>query len=373
LPPSNDSLSAVPAPPDTFDEQLSWSPLWRRVATADDLQRPTRVYCFRAERRAAERWFRERTGRAPESVQALDGVLQRWATLAPPQPGEQALVFGERLRSKATQLARLGDGRLLYAADPGLAGTRTAPDYWAKHRGALERLWHALADLESRLTLASIVRQRTTGELGYLRVARFAEYCHPLVKAEPGELVVDAGAFNGATSAAFARRVGRSGRVYAFEPSRRNRRLIRQRLLRPWNWTLSVEVVPAALADVVGQGHFDARRGGSSALRSAGAGLELEPTLITTLDAFSADRPRIDLISLDVEGAEPAVLAGAARLIEQQRPKLQVSVYHSLTHLFELPLMLLERYRDYTLYLGHHDVYSTETDAYLVPRERLRA
>ena len=65
------------------------------------------------------------------------------------------------------------------------------------------------------------------------------------------------------------------------------------------------------------------------------------------------------------------MLAGAERLIGEQRPKLQISVYHSLSHLFEIPLRFLERHRDYALFLGHHDVYSTETDAYLVPRERL--
>jgi hypothetical protein len=32
-----------------------------------------------------------------------------------------------------------------------------------------------------------------------------------------------------------------------------------------------------------------------------------------------------------------------------------------------------QKYPSYALFLGHHDVYSTETDVYLVPRERLRA
>lgn len=67
------------------------------------------------------------------------------------------------------------------------------------------------------------------------------------------------------------------------------------------------------------------------------------------------------------------MLAGAKRLIAEQRPKLQISVYHALSHLFELPLQLLEQHPDYALFLGHHDVHSTETDAYLVPRERLRS
>jgi|GEM_PF-6121409 len=358
---------------DTLDAQVNGSPLLRRVATRADLARPSALYCFRGEAVAARAWFREQTGRAPEQLVTMDGALQKWKRVAAP-PGElHVVLFGERLRTKATRLAARGFVELLYATDPKLAQTRTAPDFLERHRGALEQLWQALEDTESRLVLASIVRQRITGELGYLRVSQFAEYCHPLVSAEPGETVIDAGAFNGATSASFARRVGRRGLVYAFEPGTENLRLIRRRLRRPWNWLLRVQVVPQAISDSVGNGYFEAGRGGSGTLRGAAEEPGVEPTPLTTLDHFASTHRKIDLISLDIEGAEPAALAGADRLIREQRPKLQVSIYHALTHLFEIPLALRDKYPDYALFLGHHDVYSTETDAYLVPRERLRA
>lgn len=355
---------------DSLEAQVSRSPLLRSVASAADLAKPSALCCFRRETAQAVAWFRERTGRAPERLVTLDGAVRKWKPVASAEPALPIVLFGERLRAKATRLAAHGCAELRYAADPQLAQTRTAPDFFDRNRAALELLWRALEDEESRLVLASIVRQRVTGELGYLRVSRFPEYCHPRVKAERGEVVVDAGAFNGATSASFARRVGRRGLVYAFEPSRANRRLIHQRLRLPWNWLLRVQVVPQALSDSVGSGYLEAGRGGSGKLRDA-AGAEVEPTALTTLDHFARASRKIDLISLDVEGAEPAVLAGADRLIREHRPKLQISVYHALSHLFELPLLLRDKYPDYALFLGHHDVYSTETDAYLVPREQL--
>jgi FkbM family methyltransferase len=357
---------------ETLQAMVEAAPLLRRVATSEDLQRPTALCCFRRERAAATAWFRRQTGRAPEQLVALDGVLRRWAPFQP-QAELQTVLFGERLRVKATRLAGQGAGELLYAADPRLGSYRTAPDYIERHRDAVELLWRSLEDEESKLILAALLRQRTTGDLGYLRVSRFAEYCHPQVKAEPGEAVIDAGAFNGATSASFARSVGRRGVVYAFEPSSDNRALIRKRLRYPWNWALRVHVVPLAISDSVGKAYFDARGGGSGALRQAGGEQDVEAVQVTTIDHFAAESRKIDLISLDVEGAEPAVLKGAARLIREQRPKLQISVYHQLSHLVELPLAMLETYPDYALFLGHHDVYSTETDAYLVPRERLRS
>jgi FkbM family methyltransferase len=356
---------------DNLLAQIERSPLLRRVATAADLSKPSALCCFARERATALAWFREQTGRAPERVFALDGAVRPWKPLSvrEREPALQLVLFGERLRAKATRLSAQGHEQLLFAADPKLAATRTAPDYLERHREQLELLWQSLADAESRLVLASILRQRLTGDCGYLRVARYPEYCHPQVLAEPGDVVVDAGAFNGATSAAFARSVGLRGMVYAFEPSQKNRQLIRRRLRLPWNWLLRVQVQPQALSDAVGSGQFEEGRGGSGKLTNA-AGSQL--TELTTLDEFASKSRKLDLVSLDVEGSEPAVLAGAQSVIERQRPKLQISVYHSLTHLFELPLQLLERYPDYALFLGHHDVYSTETDAYLVPRERLQ-
>ncbi len=356
----------------SLDEQIHQTPLVRRVANAQDLRQPTRLCCFGSERRNAHDWFRQLAQRAPDDLAVLDDRFHRWR-LPAPDPELGHVVFGERLRAKATRLASHGCERLLYATDPRLTPRRYAPDYLEQNHVQFERLWQALEDDESRLVLGAILRQRSSGDLGYLRVSQYPEYFHPIVKAEPGESVVDAGAFNGATSAAFARSVGRRGRVYAFEPSRDNRGRIRRRRLRPWNLGLRIEVVPEALADMVGEAHFDEGRGGSGSLREGAAPgpARAEAVPVTTLDEFTKSGRRVDVISLDVEGAEPRVLAGAERLIEAQRPKLQISVYHSHLHLFELPLRLLDRYPDYALFLGHHDIYSTETDAYLMPRERL--
>lgn len=356
---------------ETLETLVSRTPRLRRVATREDLSRPTALRCFRREARAAGSWFRKQTGRAPESLLPLDTPWRRWQSLKLP-PGLQSILFGEQLRSKATWLATHGLTELLYAEDPKLGGFRTAPDFLERHRGPLESLSCALADDESRLVLAALLKQRITGDHGYLRVSQFPEYFHPRVRAEAGEVVVDAGAFNGATSASFARSVGRRGLVYAFEPSRDNRRLIQRRLRRPWNWLLPIVVVPQALSDQVGDGYFEKGRGGSGQLRATAGDVPVEPSQVTTLDDFAKTSRKIDLISLDIEGAEPAALAGAERLISEQRPKLQVSIYHSLPHLFEIPLRLLEQHPDYVMFLGHHDVHSTETDAYLIPRERLR-
>jgi hypothetical protein len=91
------------------------------------------------------------------------------------------------------------------------------------------------------------------------------------------------------------------------------------------------------------------------------------------LDSFLRERgdARCDLISLDVEGAEREALDGARKTIARHRPVLQVSIYHTLADLFELPLHIHHEHRDYMFFVGHHNTYSTETDLYAVPKERL--
>lgn len=113
---------------DALEAQVDRSPLLRRVATSVDLSKASALYCFRREKAAALLWFRQQAGRAPERLVTMDGALEKWKRLAALEPALQTIVFGERLRSKATRLAAHGFGELLYAADPKLAQTRTAPN-----------------------------------------------------------------------------------------------------------------------------------------------------------------------------------------------------------------------------------------------------
>jgi FkbM family methyltransferase len=147
---------------------------------------------------------------------------------------------------------------------------------------------------------------------------------------EPGMSAVDVGANIGAFTASFAVAVAPTGRVHAFEPLEAARR----RLLRTLelNSLVNVIVSPAAVSN----------EGGKSKLFSYGPGFESWSTLAprtikladrtldtatseivetTTLDDYCehAGVARIDLLKIDVEGAEQRVLRGAPRLLEEGR------------------------------------------------------
>lgn len=122
----------------------------------------------------------------------------------------------------------------------------------------------------------------------------------------PGDRFWDAGAHKGYVALAAARRVGSSGRVVAFEPSRRNLTALRRHVA--WNRMRNLDVVPAALGAERGRARFGGT--GSSITYRLGAGDEVVD--VRTIAGLVADgRPAPTVLKVDVEGAEAEVLEGA--------------------------------------------------------------
>ena len=85
-----------------------------------------------------------------------------------------------------------------------------------------------------------------------------------------------------------------------------------------------------------------------------------------TLDGFveRAGLDRLDLVKLDIEGAELSALQGARETIRRFRPRLQICLYHQFQDLWELPLFVRELVPEYRLYVGHHSLDHLDTVLY---------
>jgi FkbM family methyltransferase len=155
----------------------------------------------------------------------------------------------------------------------------------------------------------------------------------------PGMTFVDAGANDGIYTVFAAKRVGPAGTVWAFEPSRREQERLRFNLELNG---LEACVFPVALADIHGQAEFtvsDAEHQGQSTLGAfAHDGVQVqgkEIVEVRRLDDLLREDPlaRIDVLKLDVEGAELRVLRGAEGTIERYRPYVLMEVSEgSLRH-----------------------------------------
>lgn len=147
----------------------------------------------------------------------------------------------------------------------------------------------------------------------------------------PGATFVDAGANTGWFSMLAASLVGPSGRVVAVEPNPANTELLRRSAED--NGFANVEAHTVALAE----------KPGVVALETDGSNGRIipldEPPLApvraawvvraTSLDSLLADAgvERVDAIKLDVEGAEPLVLAGAKGVLGRDRPVIVSEFY----------------------------------------------
>ena len=109
-----------------------------------------------------------------------------------------------------------------------------------------------------------------------------------------------------------------------------------------------------------GQVRF-AADGAASAI-SARGGSEVQ---CVSLDAVMAGAPAT-YIKMDIEGAEPQALRGARNIIQNQKPKLAICIYHDFRHLWEVPLYIKSLAPEYKIYLRHHTNLEYETVCYAV-------
>jgi len=140
---------------------------------------------------------------------------------------------------------------------------------------------------------------------------------------EPGHTFIDIGANIGYFTFMAAALVGVEGSVYAFEPNPDNIDLLELSIIA--NGFANVHLFPYAVAEVSQSFKLDA--GASSNARIIDFSAEAVPGLnmpqiveSVTLDETLADVIKIDMIKLDIEGAEPRAWQGMEEIVRKHRP-----------------------------------------------------
>lgn len=150
---------------------------------------------------------------------------------------------------------------------------------------------------------------------------------------KPGMVFVDVGANDGYYTLFAARRIGNTGRVLAFEPSSRERANLERNIAR--NRLANVTVLPVALGVECGRADLRLAEGGHSGHNTFGSfandGVKaerVETVEMSTLDkvAKELNLDRIDVMKIDVEGAEANVIAGGRRILEAMRPLILLEI-----------------------------------------------
>lgn len=276
------------------------------------------------------------------TVEAPAEALERWA-------GDAAFVVTIFTPAAAAVRRQLEEAGALVVPWQLLAlrhHRRFLPYLRIDHPGSLLRragevgdAFALLGDDRSRHHYVGEVAWRLTFDPGRLAPHRpiAEQYFDPeVVTVGPDERFVDGGAYDGDTVRELLRRTGgRTGGVLAVEADPDN-----AARLDAWVATLPAEqrsliaTAAVAVADRRATVRFDAAGTTGSALADAGLEVPAAP-----LDELAADL-RPTLVKLDLEGAEPLALTGAAGLLRAGATRWAVCLYHQLDHLWTLPLQI---------------------------------
>ena len=240
----------------------------------------------------------------------------------------------------------------------------------------VQRVYDNLVDEESRIIYKEILQYRITEELKLTKdafsrsIAKGCQYFDcDIVKLTADEVFVDGGAYVGDTIDSFANySEGKFSHVYAFEANTANCELLSE-MCSVLKISDKVDIMPYAMLNEEKEVFFcvsveDAGSGYGKVVENSGGKL----VQAMPLDSLLGDS-RITYIKMDIEGAELSALRGAKHIIESQRPKLAICIYHSVNDIYEIPLYLMEICKDYKFYVRHYSSYGTESVFYAIPNE----
>jgi FkbM family methyltransferase len=183
----------------------------------------------------------------------------------------------------------------------------------------------------------------------------------PPVAAQPGEIALDIGGCWGDTALYLASLVGPSGRVLTFEFDPANLAVMRTNLALNPELAERIEIIEAALWDQSGA-DLPFASGGRMTIVGTDAGTSERVRTLTLDDALrQAGVDRVDFVKMDVEGAEPRVLAGASTVLGRDRPRLAIAAYHRDDDLVVLPAAIREAAAEYRFYLQSSSPLEDET------------
>ena len=259
------------------------------------------------------------------------------------------LAFGTTLDSVKEFIASLDRKHSLRIPDvPLYGGELFDMAYFEAHRDILTQTADLFADDVSRKLFYDAVNFRLTGRTEYLTdtgdaVTSLAE----LFGDQNIGIMVDGGAFKGDSAAEFIEGV-HPAEILAVEADPRT--FAKLSAYAETEERAKVTPVHAALFDCDGEMEYvssGSRGSGKNGQNHRASGKTVP---MRTLDTLCAGRT-IDLIKLDVEGAEESALNGGRETILRDQPNMAVSLYHRTDDLYALVNEVHDLLPEHRLYL----------------------
>ncbi len=184
-----------------------------------------------------------------------------------------------------------------------------------------------------------------------------------VIGAAPGDVVIDGGACWGDVSLFFADKVKESGKVYSLEFIPDNLDVFRKNMELNPHLADNVKVIDQPLWSESNVSVYYRNAGpGSKVSMQEFDGYDGVVKTTTIDDVVSHENlTRVDLVKMDIEGAEQHALKGAEETLRRFIPKLAITVYHSMNDFANIIHAINNMNLGYRFYLGHFTIFHEET------------
>ncbi|MFA5840245.1 MAG: FkbM family methyltransferase [Candidatus Margulisiibacteriota bacterium] len=171
---------------------------------------------------------------------------------------------------------------------------------------------------------------------------------------------INCGAYNGDSVKRLNALLGKIEALACFEPDLENYRLLTKYLSSmPDEIAQCILSFPCGVFSNDTQLHFETGNQVNSTISDKGASFIQCVMLDHALPGFNPT-----FINMNIEGAELDALMGAEQTIRKNKPDLAICVYHSPSHVWEIPLFLKSLQLGYKFYLRNYSSFPTETVLY---------
>lgn len=227
-----------------------------------------------------------------------------------------------------------------------------------EHLEDFKFLYHRLNDYRSKKLLFGILYNWFDYDFQTLKELMDTTFCHyfdlDLIKCKE-EVLVDVGAYIGDTTLDFIHSFGENSyqKIYCYEMTKDTFHSLVNNLKDYQNIECRNKVISEKKETL----HMTSNSASSSANTLSLEGNEIEAV---SLDEDISEK--ITMIKMDIEGAEEKALIGAKKHIQEDHPKLLISVYHNHEDLWKIPKLIEEICPGYTFYLRFYgsNIFPTE-------------
>lgn len=177
---------------------------------------------------------------------------------------------------------------------------------------------------------------------------------------------VDCGGFDGDTLKNLVKKEKQMSNIAIFEPQNTLCEKISEYTKEKQDLFNSVTIFPCGVHSKTQKLKFSVSKDAPSSAKLSNTGEDIIQCVAID-EVLQGFKPTF--IKMDIEGAEIEALKGAQVTIQKYHPQLAICVYHSLSDIWEIPLLINSFYKDYVFYLRSYNYMGLETVLYAFPRK----